>query len=120
MRKVAKVVTNIEEAISIAKDNMKKSKDIEDINYFKGVIAGLEVSLDFVEPYADYMKMKSKLKVKNNYENLVPKTQQITHKDVEKIKELKANGLSYSAIKAETNWSKATISRVLNGLYDND
>ena len=34
------------------------------------------------------------------------------------IKELRSNGLSYREISKETSWSKATICRVLNGMYD--
>ena len=36
----------------------------------------------------------------------------------ELIKELRSNGLSYREISKETSWSKATICRVLNGMYD--
>ena len=50
--------------------------------------------------------------------NLKPKEKQITDEDIMMIKELRGSGLSYGAIAGQTKWSKATISRVLNGLYD--
>jgi DNA-directed RNA polymerase specialized sigma subunit len=42
--------------------------------------------------------------------NLKPKEKQ--------IKELRNKGLSYREISKKTSWSKATICRVLNGMYD--
>lgn len=50
--------------------------------------------------------------------NLKPKEKQIKDTDIEQIKELRNNGLSYREISKETSWSKATVCRVLNGLYD--
>lgn len=45
---------------------------------------------------------------------LKPRHKQIPDADIEKIKELKLEGKSYSYISKETGWSKATISRVIN------
>lgn len=50
--------------------------------------------------------------------NLKPKEKQIKDSDIQYIKELRSNGLSYREISKETSWSKATICRVLNGMYD--
>ena len=50
--------------------------------------------------------------------NLKPKEKQIKDSDLEQIKELRHDGLSYREISKETSWSKATVCRVLNGLYD--
>ncbi len=50
--------------------------------------------------------------------NLKPKEKQIKDSDIEHIKELRNAGLSYREISKETSWSKATVCRVLNGLYD--
>ncbi|WP_343344677.1 helix-turn-helix domain-containing protein [Terrisporobacter petrolearius] len=50
--------------------------------------------------------------------NLKPKEKQIKDSDIEQIKELRNDGLSYREISKETSWSKATVCRVLNGLYD--
>lgn len=47
------------------------------------------------------------------------KIQQITDQQIQEIKTLKNYGLSYSEIERQTKWSKYTISRVLNGHYDN-
>lgn len=50
---------------------------------------------------------------------LEPKQQQITKEQILYIKTLrKKENLSYSSISRETGWSKATICRVLNGVYD--
>lgn len=49
---------------------------------------------------------------------LTPKTKQIPNKDIELIKLLRNNGLSYREITRQTGWSIATVSRVLNGVYD--
>ncbi|CEP92067.1 DNA-binding protein [[Clostridium] sordellii] len=58
-------------------------------------------------------KLKSDSKFKT-------KQKQISDKDIERIKQLKEDGKSYSYISKETGWSKATISRVINnkkGIY---
>ncbi|WP_338658804.1 helix-turn-helix domain-containing protein [Paraclostridium sordellii] len=52
-------------------------------------------------------KLKSDSKFKT-------KQKQISDKDVERIKQLKEDGKSYSYISSVTGWSKATISRVIN------
>ena len=49
---------------------------------------------------------------------ITPKKQQIKDSDIEKIKELRKQGLSYSKIVKETGWSKFTVGRVINGFYD--
>lgn len=53
----------------------------------------------------DKLKVDSKFKTKQK---------QISDKDIERIKQLKENGKSYSYISNVTGWSKATISRVIN------
>lgn len=50
--------------------------------------------------------------------NLKPKEKQIKDSDIDSIKELRTQGFSYREISQKTNWSKATVCRVLNGLYD--
>lgn len=57
-------------------------------------------------------------KLRDSKSNLKPKEKQITDEDIQKIKDLREIGLSYGEIANKTRWSKATISRVLNGLYD--
>lgn len=52
-------------------------------------------------------KLKSDSKFKT-------KQKQISDKDIERIKQLKEYGKSYSYISNATGWSKATISRVIN------
>ena len=49
---------------------------------------------------------------------LTPKTKQIPNKDIFIIKMLRDKGLSYREITRQTGWSIATVSRGLNGVYD--
>jgi len=65
----------------------------------------------------DTLKIEIK-KLMESKKTLKPKEKQITDEDIQKIKDFRLIGLSYSEISSETKWSKATISRVLNGLYD--
>lgn len=50
--------------------------------------------------------------------NLKPKEKQIKDSDIDSIKNLRNQGLSYKEISDKTNWSKATVCRVVKGLYD--
>ena len=64
-------------------------------------------------------KLKAELEeLKTNRGYLKPKEKQIRDLDIENIKLLRESGLSYREISKKTNWSKATICRVLNGFYD--
>lgn len=51
---------------------------------------------------------------------LQSRTREISDKQVQEIKELRASGLSYRAIEEKTNWSKFTIGKVLKGDYDKE
>lgn len=58
-------------------------------------------------------------KITKTYCYLEPKRRQITDEQIIYIKTLREKeGMSYKAIMKETGWSKATISRILNGKYD--
>ena len=79
----------------------------------------------FLECRYDFNNFGYKTFLKNEIEqlktlrnNLKPKEKQIKDSDIQYIKELRSNGLSYREISKETSWSKATICRVLNGMYD--
>lgn len=48
---------------------------------------------------------------------LEPKERQIKWEEILRIKALKKEGMSYRSISEETGWSKATISRIINGYY---
>ena len=96
-----------------------KSEDQWKINYIK------EFN-EMRDNYEDKLKMKQmeidNLKkeiehLKSLRNNLKPKEKQIKDSDIQYIKELRSNGLSYREISKETSWSKATICRVLNGMY---
>lgn len=97
-----------------------KSQDEWKINYIK------EFN-EMRESYEDKLKAKQieieslKKEIENLKKfksNLKPKEKQIKDSDIQHIKELRNQGLSYKQIATETSWSKATVCRVLNGLYD--
>lgn len=56
-------------------------------------------------------KELEKIKLDNKFKI---RQKQISDKDIDRIKQLKEQGKSYSYISKETGWSKATISRVIN------
>lgn len=97
-----------------------KTEEDWKINYIK----------EFNEMRADYERklekkqfeiesLKNELERSRSYKNsLKPKEKQIKDLDIQKIKSLRKEGLSYREISSKTSWSKATVSRVLNGLYD--
>ena len=72
------------------------------------------------DSYEDKLLKKQKEieQLKSLRNNLKPKEKQIKDSDIEYIKELRNKGLSYREISKKTSWSKATICRVLNGMYD--
>lgn len=69
--------------------------------------------------YTKYIEeLKDRIKDLESKIDLQSKKRQITDEQVQEIKDLRANGLSYRAIQKETGWSSVTINRVLNGIYD--
>lgn len=84
-----------------------------------------ELLVDYDKMYDENRSLRKKVKEletrikKTGY--LEPKERQITSEQILYIKTLrKKENLSYSSISKETGWSKATICRVLNGVYDNE
>lgn len=77
-------------------------------------IKDLEGALDL------YSKRIKELESVRNQSNtkLKPREQQITQKEIDYIKELASQGLTYRRIKDKVGWSINTISRVMNGVYD--
>lgn len=63
-------------------------------------------------------KLEEKIGKLERMINLQAKKREITDEEIQEIKDLRAKGLSYSKIAKETEWSKFTISRVLNGAYE--
>ena len=63
-------------------------------------------------------KLKAKLNKAEAQINLQIKQRQISDKQVNEIKELINQGLSYKKISEITKWSTATISKIKNGVYD--
>lgn len=91
-------------------------------NFFLGQSVGLDKAIEVLINNADKVDEEINKKteeyealVKSN--KLVPKTPLITLEEIEEIKELREEGLTYSQIANKTNWSKATISRIINGKY---
>lgn len=73
---------------------------------------------EMLQPYKDEVQKLIDENNKLKGKAFVPRTQEITDKQIQEIKELRAGGLSYRAIEKETGWSKFTIGRVLKGEYD--
>ena len=73
---------------------------------------------EMIQPYKDEVQKLIDENNKLKGKAFVPRTQEITDKQIQEIKELRADGLSYRAIEKETGWSKFTIGRVLKGEYD--
>ena len=71
-----------------------------------------------LQPYKDEIQKLINENNKLKGKAFVPRTQEITNKQIQEIKELRVSGLSYRAIEKETGWSKFAIGRVLKGEYD--
>ena len=73
-----------------------------------------------IEKNQEIKKLNNELEKIKSDNKFKIKQKQISDEDIERIKQLKENGKSYSYISKETGWSKATISRVINnkkGIY---
>lgn len=71
-----------------------------------------------LQPYKNKIQKLIKENEILRSKSFIPKTRQITDKQIEEIKNLRNSGLSYRVIEEKTGWSKLTIGRVLNGEYD--
>ena len=94
-----------EENLKLIKENeelMTKIKELEEM----------------LQPYKDEIQKLINENNKLKGKAFVPRTQEITNKQIQEIKELRVSGLSYRAIEKETGWSKFTIGGVLKGEYD--
>ena len=97
-----------------------KSNENWKINYikeFNDMRAEYEKKLSDKQDEIDSLRKEIE-ELKAFKSNLRPKEKQITDSDIEFIKKLRNQGLSYRQISQKTSWSKATICRVLKGLYD--
>lgn len=97
---------------------------IEEINKYKNVIQSLdnennELKSELKKYKTEYQKLYKAYRILQT-KAFIPKKkiQQITEQQIQEIKTLRNQGLSYSEIERNTKWSKYTISRVLNGHYD--
>ena len=93
-------------------ENLKLIKQNEEL------ITKIKELEEMLQPYEDEIQKLINENKKLKGKAFVPKTQEITNKQIQEIKELRADGLSYRAIEKETGWSKFTIGRVLKGEYD--
>ncbi len=94
-------------------DDWKKNYILE----FNEMRDAYEKKLQKKQMEIDTLKVEI-IRLKNSKHTLKPKEKQITDMDIQSIRDLRLKGLSYSEISAKIKWSKATVSRVLNGLYD--
>ena len=93
-------------------ENLKLIKQNEEL------ITKIKELEEMLQPYKDEIQKLINENKKLKGKAFVPKTQEITNKQIQEIKELRADGLSYRAIEKETGWSKFPIGRVLKGEYD--
>jgi cell shape-determining protein MreC len=112
-----KIRNGIKGVITIAIFNKKEATNWEE--KYKELLA------DYDKMYDENRTLRKKVKEletrikKTGY--LEPKERQITNEEILYIKTLREKEkLSYSLISKETGWSKATICRVLKGVYDNE
>lgn len=101
-------------------DNFKAFKEnkLKNINHYEEVLKGNKIEFRMLE---DMIRdLKEMYSVIENKTLLDKKTQKITAEDVREIKKLRSQGMSTRDIKKEVNWSTATISKAINGFYDND
>ena len=103
--------------MAIFKNKVEEDWKIRYIKEFNDMRSNYEDKLDKKQKEVD--KLRQELEdIKSNKNTLRPKEKQIRDIDIENIKKLRNEGLSYREIAIKTSWSKATICRVLNGLYD--
>lgn len=78
----------------------------------------LKVELSVYKSNLKSAKEEIKLLKNMQFASIQKKQRQITDEQVQQIKDLRAEGMSYAKITKETGWSSVTINRVLNGIYD--
>ena len=103
--------------MAIFKTKEKKDWKQDYIKDFNKMRETYEKKLKTKQEEIDLLRSEiERFKDHRNY--LKPKEKQIKDSDINTIKDLRQNGKSYREISNVTNWSKATVSRVLNGMYD--
>ena len=107
----------IDSSVNDKGSSYMRQKHREDNLYEKFMRDNYEDKLKMKQMEIDNLKKEIE-HLKSLRNNLKPKEKQIKDSDIQYIKELRSNGLSYREISKETSWSKATICRVLNGMYD--
>lgn len=116
-----------EKEIKSLQEELKRSEntcrllDEENLNLIKKneeLMIKIKELEEMLQPYKDEVQKLIDENNKLKEKAFVPRAQEITDKQIQEIKELRADGLSYRAIEKETGWSKFTIGRVLKGEYD--
>lgn len=88
------------------------------IDYDNLVCKYNKLESEFNKLYSQNILLKSRIKYLEKNKSLIKKQRQISNEQVQEIKNLRQQGLSYREIETKTKWSKFTINRVLNGFYD--
>lgn len=95
-----------------------KENKLKNISHYEESLKGNKIEFRMLE---DMLRdLKEMYSVIENKTLLDKKTQKITSEDVRAIKKLRSQGMSIRDIKKEINWSTATISKAINGFYDNE
>ena len=125
-KKLKKVRELYTKSVDFVKGN-KSKQNMDSINGLDEDIIKMSIAAHRVEAYkdqenvlTDYVNLCSHLiELMQQVEvSKVRNTRKISDKDINRIKELKKRGYSYSEISYDTGWSKGTISNVINGKYD--
>lgn len=100
----------------LREENERLEKEVQKLKNENSNLGIDKVKASYEE---EIKKMKRELEEVKAKITLQARTREISDKQVQEIKELRALGLSYRAIEEKTKWSKFTIGKALKGDYDN-
>lgn len=99
----------------LREENERLEKEVRKLKNENGNLGIEKIKASYEE---EIKKMKIELEEVKAKITLQARTREISDKQVQEIKELRALGLSYRAIEEKTKWSKFTIGKALKGDYD--
>lgn len=109
------LIKSISENNLLIKENKRLKEEVQNLKNENSDLGIEEIKAKY-EKEIESLKLElenTKAKI-----TLQSRTREISDKQVQEIKELRASGLSYRAIEEKTKWSKFTIGKVLKGDYD--
>lgn len=125
-QKLENINYKLKNEIIILEDDLNKNNVLleiksEHIEYFKRSLEGLEKKIKEIEDYSDRLEFKigdlnNELKEYNP--NLKPTKRKVTRDKVIEVKGMIEKGFNYRVTSKETGVSIKTVSRILNGYYN--